>query len=106
MRVGELTVEARAARQDAAAARHIADLAVKVDANRQAINVLAVQTREQFGAVDRRFDAVDRRIDALERKVDDGFTEMRGKFDVTAAGLDQITGLLTTLISRENDRPS
>jgi chromosome segregation ATPase len=112
-RVGELAADTRTAREDAAAARHlaaardrdIADLAVKVDANRSAINALGEQTRERFDAVDRRFDAVDRRFDALERKVDNGFTEIRGKFDATATGLNQITGLLTTLIDQQGNQP-
>jgi hypothetical protein len=94
-RIGQVAADAQVARQDAAAARHlaaardrdIADLAVKVDANRSAINALGEQTGE-------RFDAVDRRFDALERKMDNGFVEMRGKFDMTAAGLERIAGLL------------
>jgi hypothetical protein len=115
-RMGQVAADAQFARQDAAAARHlaaardrdIADLAVKVDANRSAINALGEQTRERFDAVDRRFEAVDRRFDALERKVDDGFhrmdeefrkidngfIEMRGKFDMTAAGLERIANML------------
>jgi len=115
-RLGQVSADVQVARQDAAAARHlaaardrdIADLAVKADANRSAINALGEQTRERFDAVDRRFDAVDRRFDALERKVDDGFrriddklrkvdagfTEMRGKFDMTAAGLERIANLI------------
>ncbi len=114
--MGQIAADAQVARQDAAAARHlaaardrdIADLAVKVDANRSAINALGEQTRERFDAVDRRFDAVDHRIDALERKVDDGFRrmdeefrkvdngflEMRAKFDMTAAGLERIANLI------------
>jgi hypothetical protein len=107
-----LAADTRAAREDATAARHLAaardrdmaDLMVKVDANRSAINALGEQTRAQFDAVDRRFDAVDRRFEALERKVDDGFIEMRGKFDATAAGLDRITGMLDTLISQQGDQ--
>jgi hypothetical protein len=122
VRLGQVSAEVHAARDDAAAARHlaaardrdIADLGVKVDANRSAINALGEQTRERFDAVDRRFDAVDRRFDALERKVDDGFRrideefrkvddgfiEMRGKFDATAAGLDRIV----TLLEERGDR--
>jgi hypothetical protein len=122
-RMGQVATDAQVARQDAAAARHlavardrdIADLAVKVDANRSAINALGEQTRERFDAVDRRFeavdrrfDAVDRRFDALEHKVDDGFRrideefrkvdagflEMRAKFDMTAAGLERIANMI------------
>jgi hypothetical protein len=110
-RIGEVAANARAAREDATAARHlaaardrdIADLTVKVDANRSAINALGEQTRERFDAMDRRFDALERKVDDGFRKVDDGFTEMRGKFDATAAGLDRITGLLTTLIGQQDE---
>jgi hypothetical protein len=122
-RIGRVAADAQIAREDAAAARHLtaardrdlADLTVKVDANRSAINALGQQTRERFDAVDRRFEAVDRRFDAMDRrfdaleqkvddgfrrideefrKVDNGFIEMRGKFDMTAAWLQQIVGLL------------
>lgn len=100
--VRELVDRARHTEQDAAAARVLAggadrdvtNLGIKVDANRQAINALGEQTRE-------RFDAVDRRFDALEGKVDNGFTEIRGKLDATAAGQQQIVGLLNTLIGQQ-----
>jgi hypothetical protein len=36
-------------------------------------------------------------------QVDRGFAEMRGRLDATAAGLDQITGLLNTLIGQQDD---
>jgi hypothetical protein len=39
----------------------------------------------------------------LRSRVDDGFAEMRGKLDGTAAGLQQITDLLTTLIAQRSD---
>jgi hypothetical protein len=130
VRLGQVSADVQVAREDATAARHlaaardrdIADLAVKVDANRSAINALGEQTRARFDAVDRRFDAVDRRfdavdhrIDAFERKVDDGFRrmedgfsrideefrkvdngflEMRAKFDMTAAGLERIANMI------------
>ncbi len=72
---------------DAAAARHLAaardrdlaDLGIKVDANRTAINGLAVQTAA-------------------------GFAEMRGKLDQAAAGQQQIAQMLTTLIAGQNDQ--
>jgi hypothetical protein len=35
-------------------------------------------------------------------KVDDNFAEMRGKFDATAAGQQQIVELLNTVISRQD----
>ena len=68
--------------------RDLADLTIKVDANRQAINALGVQTVA-------RFDQVDQRFDRLEQHVDNGFAEMRGRFDQTAAGMAQIVELLT-----------
>ncbi|HET9253637.1 MAG TPA: hypothetical protein VFO16_00355 [Pseudonocardiaceae bacterium] len=40
------------------------------------------------------------RMGSLEQKADTGFIEMRGKLDATAAGLDQIAGMLTTLMGR------
>src|SRR5579875_2737651 len=100
--VNELDSETRIAREDAAAARHLAaardrdlaDLTIKVDATRSAINALGLQTRGQFEAVNARFDA-------LERHVDTGFAELRGRLDATAAGQEQIVGLLNTLIERE-----
>jgi hypothetical protein len=38
--------------------------------------------------------AAARRIDEEFRKVDNGFFEMRGKFDMTAAGLERIADLI------------
>jgi BMFP domain-containing protein YqiC len=108
-RIGRVAADAQIAREDAAAARHLAaardrdlaDLTVKVDANRSAINALGEQTRERFDVLEGRFDALEqkvddgfRRIDEQFRKVDNGFIEMRGKFDMTAAWLQQIVGLL------------
>jgi BMFP domain-containing protein YqiC len=108
-RMGQVAADAQFARQDAAAARHLAaardrdtaDLAVKVDANRSAINALGEQTRERFDAVDHRIDALERKVDdgfrGMDeefRKVDNGFLEMRSEFDMTAAGLERIATLI------------
>jgi hypothetical protein len=116
VRLGQVSADVQVAREDAAAARHlaaardrdIADLAVKVDANRSAVNALGEQTRERFDAVDRRFEALERkvddgfrRIDEEFRKVDNGFIEMRGKFDMTAAGQQQIVTMLNTIIEQQ-----
>jgi hypothetical protein len=117
-RVEDVAAEARAARQDAVAARHLAaahdrdlaDLGVKVDANRRAINALGVQTAA-------RFDRVEQRMDRLEAEMHAGFTamragfeetgrgfaEMRGRLDGAAAGYPHIVELLTTL-SRDDQR--
>src|ERR687893_1661172 len=66
-RMGQVATDAQVARQDAAAARHLAaardrdlaDLAVKVDANRSAINALGEQTRARFDQVDARFERLE-----------------------------------------------
>lgn len=79
---------AAAARHLAAARdRDLADLGLKVDANRSVINALGEQTAARF--------------DRLEQKVDTGFTEMRGRLDQAAAGQQQIAQLLTTLIDQQ-----
>jgi hypothetical protein len=70
----EVAADATAARHLAAAHdRDLADLGVKVDAHRAAINALGEQTRE-------RFDGLEGRVGALEVKVDEGFAEMRSRF--------------------------
>ncbi len=76
----EVASDAAAARHLAAARdRDLADLGIKVDANRTAINSLAVQTAA-------------------------GFAEMRGKLDQAAAAQQQIAQMLTTLIAGQNDQ--
>jgi hypothetical protein len=97
-RMEEVAADAAAARHLAAAGdRDLADLGIKVDANRKAINALGVQTAARF--------------DRLEQKVDNGFAvmhtgfaEIRGKVDQTAAGQQQIVDLLNTLIDRPEDQ--
>lgn len=82
-RMEEVAADAAAARHLAAARdRDLAELTVKVDANRQAINALGVQTADRF--------------DRLENEMRTGFAEMRARFDQTAAGMTQIVQLLTT----------
>ncbi len=91
--------DAERARVDAAAARHlasaqdrdVADLGVKVEANRKAINALGLQIAAQF-------DVLERRFDRLEDQVRSGFAEMRGRLDQAAAGQQQIVSLLTRLL--------
>ncbi len=55
-------------------------------------------TTASFNA--QRQDFVDLRthVDEQFARVDDGFTEMRGRFDATAAGQQQIVDLLHTII--------
>jgi tetrahydromethanopterin S-methyltransferase subunit G len=88
-RLEEVAADAAAARHLAAARdRDLADFTIRIDANRQAINALGVQTAA-------RFDQVDQRFDRLEQHVDNGFAEMRARFDQTAAGMAQIVEMLT-----------
>jgi hypothetical protein len=116
-RVHQLDADVTAAVSDAAAARHLAaardrdlaDLTIKVDANRAAINGLGVQTASRFDVVDQRFDQVDERFDQVDQRFEQvdrrfgqlenemriGFAEMRSRFDHTAAGMAQIVDLLT-----------
>src|SRR5690349_10542217 len=112
VRVEEVAADAAAARHLAAARdRDIADLALKVDANRAAINALGLQTRagfdrvdERFARVDERFAQVDARFAQLEAKVDNGFAAMRHGFDQTAAGFARIAELIQRIDRRPDDR--
>lgn len=99
-RFDDVAADAAAARHLAAARdRDLADLTVKVDANRKAINALGVQTAA-------RFDRLEEKVNRLEETMGNGFAEMRGKFDATAAGQQQIVTLLTTLIDQQDDQQS
>ena len=97
-RVRKLEVRIEQVAADATAARHLAaandrdyaDIAIKVDANRAAINALGVQTAARFDKMETRFDKLETRFGALERKVDTGFAEMRAKLDQTAGALQFI----------------
>jgi len=124
-RVDDVAAEARAARQDAIAARHLAaahdrdlaDLGVKVDANRRAINALGVQTAARFDRIDERFEQIDVRFEQIDERFNRleaamhagfaetgrGFAEMRGRLDGAAAGYQHIVELLTTLL-RDDQR--
>ena len=111
-RVEDVAAEASAARQDAAAARHLAaahdrdlaDLGVKVDANRRAINALGVQTAARFDRhVDERFDRLEAEMRAGFAETGRGFAEMRGRLDGAAAGYQHIVELLDTLL-RDDQR--
>ncbi len=97
-RVEEVAADAAAARHLAAARdRDLADLGIKVDANRSAINALGVQTAG-------RFDQLETRFDHLEDEMRTGFIEIRGRLDQTAGGQQQIVDMLTTMISGRGDQ--
>jgi uncharacterized protein YceH (UPF0502 family) len=109
-RVEGVAADAIAARHLAASHdRDLADFGVKVDANRKAINALGVQSAGRFDQLEQRFDHLEQRFDHLEQRFDHlegevrtGFTEMRGKFDQTAAGHQRIVELLDNLITGQS----
>lgn len=102
-KVSELDQRVRHSEQDAAAARVLAggadrdvsEMRAEIrefrDANTRTLNALRQDMVEGFARVDEQFG-----------HVDDGFTEMRGKFDGLAAGLQQITGMLSTLTDQDS----
>ncbi len=108
-RVEDVAAQAAAARQDAAAARHLAaahdrdlaDLGVKVDANRRAVNALGVQTAARFDRVDERIDRIESEVRAGFAETGRGFAEMRAKLDMTTAGQQHIVDLLIGLMRDE-----
>jgi hypothetical protein len=90
--VRDLAGRVTANEQDAAAARVLAGAADRdVSAFRRELRDFRQATTASFNAL--RQDFVD-----LREHVDRGFTEMRGKFDATAAGQQQIVRLLQTII--------
>jgi hypothetical protein len=104
--VSDLNQRVRRSEQDAAAARVLAGGADRdvSDIRAEIRDFREVNTRT-LNAL--RQDMVDLRQDMVERfaVVDQGFTEMRGRLHATAAGLQQITGMLTTLITRDSGQP-
>lgn len=94
--VSELAKEVRVGRQDAAAARLLAGAADRdVSEFRGEIRDFRQATTASFNAL--REDHLDLRRDlnGLRHETETGFTEMRGKLDATAAGIQRITELLT-----------
>src|SRR6516225_4436031 len=105
--VRDLAGRVQVSEQDAAAARVLAGAADRdVSGFRDDLREFRQATAASFNAL--REDFVDLRSDfgalqenfgALQENVDQGFTEMRGKFDATAAGQQQIVDLLQTIIT-------
>ena len=108
-RVEEVAADASAARHLAAAGdRDLADLTVKVDANRKAINALGEQSRERFDRVDERFERLETEMRAgfaeLRAGHDDLRAAMRHGFDQSAAGFARIAELIESRGPRDDDR--
>ena len=113
IRIEEVAADATAARHlSAANDRDYSDLAVKVDANRKAINALGEQTRGRFDQVDARFDRLEAEMRAGFAELRAGHNElraghdelraaMRHGFDQTAGGFARIAELIT---ARDDDR--
>lgn len=108
--VHNLADRVRVTAQDAAAARVLAggadrdvtDLAVKVDANRKAINALGEQTAARFDQLEQKVDNGFAQVDRNFAQVDRNFAEIRGRLDATAAGQQQIVDLLTRLLGQQD----
>lgn len=85
-RMEVVAADAEAARHLAAARdRDLADLGVKVDANRTVINALGQQ--------------LNARVDDGFARMDQGFATIRSQLDATAAGQQTIVDMLTRLIN-------
>jgi chromosome segregation ATPase len=98
-RMGELTGEARAAREDAAAARHLAA------ANDRDLAEARRDIRDFRQATAASFNAMRSDLTDLQAEMRTGFTQVRGQLDGAAAGIEQITSLLNTLIDQQGDEP-
>jgi hypothetical protein len=94
--VRELAERVRHNQQDAAAARVLAGGA---DRDVTEIRREGREFREQNNRV---LSAMREDLADLGSRVNNGFAEMRGKLDAAAAGQEQITTMLGTLIEREN----
>ncbi len=93
-RLEEVAADAVAARHLAAGAdRDVSEVRAELRAHTGALNALRENQVEQGQA-----------IGDLQVKVNQGFAEMRGKLDQTAAGQELIVGLLNTLIDRGDDQ--
>ena len=99
--------------------RDLADLGVKVDANRKAINALGIQTAARFERLEKKVDdgfadirsemragfaQVDRNFAQIDRnfaQVDQNFLTIRGLLDATATAQQRTAELLTVLVERD-----
>ncbi|MCE7009280.1 permease [Kibdelosporangium philippinense] len=96
--VRELADRVRLSEQDAAAARVLAG-----GADRDVAEIRG-EIRDFRQATTSSFNAMREDVADLRTQVRDGFTEMRGKFDATAAGQQQIVNLLNTIIGQGEQR--
>lgn len=115
--LGDIRRRLRAVEQDAAAARVLAgaadrdvtEIRAEIRDFRQAttssFNALRadfVGLRQDFSDLRQDFSDLRDHVDSRFEQVDRGFTEMRGKFDATAAGQLRIVELIESLIDQQN----
>jgi hypothetical protein len=94
--VRDLTGRVQATERDAAAARVLAGAAdPDVSEFRGEIRDFRRTTTASFNALRQDFVDLRQNFVDLRTHVDDGFTEMRGKFDLVTAGQQQMVDLLT-----------
>ncbi|MGQ0481098.1 MAG: hypothetical protein ACT4O0_08740 [Pseudonocardia sp.] len=92
-RLEEVAADVAAARHLAAGADHdVSEVRGELRAHTRALNALRETQLEQGQA-----------IGNLQAQINQGFVEVRGKLDQTAAGMDQIVGLLNTLTTRDDN---
>jgi chromosome segregation ATPase len=107
-RVSELGERVRRSEQDAAAARvlaggadrDVADIRTEIREFRGHNTTVLNAMREDLTDVRQDLTNMHLELTSLRSRVDDGFIEIRGRLDMAAAGVQQIAGLLNTLISR------
>jgi chromosome segregation ATPase len=98
----ELTTRVRRSEQDAAAARVLAGGADRDVAEiRAEIRDFRQATTASFNAMREDFTDLRTEFTDLRTQVNNGFIEIRGRLDATAAGQEQIVNLLTTLIGQD-----
>ena len=101
-RVNKLAERVQHSEQDAAAARVLAGGADRdVEQIRGEIRDFRQATTSGFNAMREDLTDLRARVESGFAQVDRGFAEVRGRLDGTAAGLEQITGLLNTLIGQQ-----
>lgn len=94
-KVAELSERLNRSEQDAAAARVLAG-----GADRD-VTEFRDEIRDFRQATTASFNAMREDLTELREQVGTGFTEIRGKLDATAAGQQQIVGLLDQLIAQQ-----
>ncbi len=108
--VGDLSERVRRSEHDAAAARvlaggavrDVADIRAEIREFREHNTRLHNATRQDLTGLRQDVTGLRQDVTDLRSHVDAGFIEMRSRFDTTAAGLQQIVGMLDTLMAQDN----